>query len=205
MLEIFKKTVLAMLVICMVMVTMTTSKKAHALADEQIEEPTEKLVAQALVPEYRPVSVATKSQHMPSAMAMTATEAMEQIIVEETEQAYLYNEEDMELMARTVYAEARGENFEGKVAVAQVILNRYESGRFGNSIKRVVFARNQFAVSKKYDDECMAAVEAAVEEKLHPEDMYYFRVSKKKKWRNFVFYDRIGDHSFYCAKPQAEG
>ena len=109
-------------------------------------------------------------------------------------------------MARTVSAEARGEHFEGKVAVAQVILNRYESGKFGNSIRKVVFARNQFAVSKKYDDECMEAVEAAVEENLHPEDMYYFRVSKKKKWRNFVFYDRIGGHSFYCAKPpRAEG
>lgn len=204
MLEIFKKTVLAMLVICMVMLTVTTSKKAHAAADELVEQPTQEM-AKAPVREYRPMEPATvEPQHTPSAMAMTTMEAMEQIIVEETEQAYLYNEEDMELMARTVHAEARGEEFEGKVAVAQVIINRYESGRFGDSIRRVVFARNQFAVSKKYDDECMQAVEAAVEEKLHPEDMYYFRVSKKKKWRNFVFYDRIGDHSFYCAKTQAD-
>lgn len=195
-----------MLVICMVMLTMTTSKKAHALADVHIVEPAEMLAAHAPIERSAAQEPVKKEepQHMPSAMAMTSTEAMEQIVVEETEQAYLYNEEDMELMARTVYAEARGEEFEGKVAVAQVILNRYESGRFGDSIRRVVLAKNQFAVSKKYDDECMEAVEAAIEEKLHPEDMYYFRVSKKKKWRNFEFYDRIGNHSFYCAKPQED-
>jgi len=119
----------------------------------------------------------------------------------EDEDAYEYSEEEKAYIARVVYAEARGETFEGQVAVAAVVLNRFESERFGKTVKKVVFARHQFAVSKRYNDESMAAVEAAIERRDEfPEDMYYFRVSKKKRWRNFEYYDRIGNHSFYCAK-----
>lgn len=114
--------------------------------------------------------------------------------------SYAYSEQEKAFIARVVYAEARGEIFEGKVAVAAVVLNRFESGRFGKTVKRVVFARNQFAVSRRYTAECMKAVEIAIDNKdAYPDDMYYFRVSKSKKWRNFDYFTRIGNHSFYCA------
>ena len=121
-------------------------------------------------------------------------------ISEVEDPSYEYNDEEKAYIARVVYAEARGESFEGKVAVAAVVLNRFESGEFGSTVKRVVFARKQFAVSKRYNDECLDAVNAAIEQDdAFPEDMYYFRVSKSKKWRSFEYYDRIGNHSFYCA------
>ena len=114
--------------------------------------------------------------------------------------AHIYTEQEKAYIARVVYAEARGEPFEGKVAVAAVVLNRFESGRFGRTVKKVVFARNQFAVSRRYNAECMAAVNAAIDQRdAFPDDMYYFQVSKSKRWRNFKYYTRIGQHSFYCA------
>ncbi len=116
------------------------------------------------------------------------------------ENVYLYSDKEKAYIARVVYAEARGEKFEGQVAVASVVLNRFESGRFGSSVKRVVLARSQFAVSKKYSDQAFAAVEEAIANRnLFPEDMYYFQASKNKHWRNFEYYVRIGGHSFYCA------
>lgn len=116
------------------------------------------------------------------------------------EDTYQYSEEEKIYIARVVYAEARGEIFEGQVAVATVVLNRFESGKFGSSVKKIVFARSQFAVSKRYNEEGMSAVEAAIEQKgEYPENMYYFQASKRKKWRNFVYLTRIGGHSFYCA------
>ncbi len=121
-------------------------------------------------------------------------------IEEETETEREYTDREKEMIAYVVYAEARGERFEGKVAVAQVVINRFESGRFGKSVKKVVYARSQFAVSKRYNKSCMDAVEHAIENRPHPENMYYFQVSKRKKWRNFVYYRRIGNHSFYCSK-----
>lgn len=116
------------------------------------------------------------------------------------EDRYQYSEEEKTYIARVVYAEARGEIFEGQVAVATVVLNRFESGQFGSSVKKVVFARSQFAVSKRHNEEGMSAVEAAIERKGdYPENMYYFQASKSKKWRNFEYLTRIGGHSFYCA------
>lgn len=119
---------------------------------------------------------------------------------EPTPEPERYTQEDKVLIARVVHAESRGETFEGQVAVAAVVLNRYESGRFGRSVKNVVFARNQFSIKKRYNSQNMRAVEAAIEGTEHPEDMFYFRVSKKKKWRNFEYLYRVGNHSFYAAK-----
>ena len=113
---------------------------------------------------------------------------------------FSYSEQEKAYIARVVYAEARGELFEGQVAVASVVLNRFESGSFGSSVKRVVFARSQFAVSKKYSEQAIEAVEEAIADRgCFPSDMYYFQASKNKHWRNFEYYVRIGGHSFYCA------
>ena len=45
-------------------------------------------------------------------------------------------------LARNIYWEAASEPFEGKVAVAQVTLNRVESGQFGSDICNTVFQKN---------------------------------------------------------------
>lgn len=46
---------------------------------------------------------------------------------------------DLYLLAKCVYAEARGEVYEGKVAVAAVILNRVSNPSFPNTIAGVVY------------------------------------------------------------------
>jgi len=51
---------------------------------------------------------------------------------------------DLELLARAVYAEARGEPYVGQVAVAAVILNRVESPKFPNTIAGVVYQPGAF-------------------------------------------------------------
>lgn len=48
----------------------------------------------------------------------------------------------LECLARNIYYEAGGEPFEGKVAVAQVTINRMESGLFPNDLCRVVYQKN---------------------------------------------------------------
>ena len=48
----------------------------------------------------------------------------------------------LECLTRNIYYEAASEPFEGKVAVAQVTLNRVESGNFANSICGVVYEKN---------------------------------------------------------------
>ena len=50
-----------------------------------------------------------------------------------------YSEKDLNLIANAVYGEARGEPYEGQVAVAAVILNRVEHPDFPNTISEVIF------------------------------------------------------------------
>ena len=52
---------------------------------------------------------------------------------------------DIDLMAKLVYCESRGEPFEGKIAVASVVLNRVMSPKFPNTIKEVIFQKNAFS------------------------------------------------------------
>jgi len=53
-------------------------------------------------------------------------------------------EEELELLARAVYSEARGEIYEGQVAVAAVIINRIFHPLFPDSIREVIFQPWQF-------------------------------------------------------------
>lgn len=53
-------------------------------------------------------------------------------------------ERQLECLAKNIYFEAGSEPFEGKVAVAQVTLNRSESGKFPNDICRVIYQKNVF-------------------------------------------------------------
>ena len=48
----------------------------------------------------------------------------------------------LDCLARNIYHEAGGEPFEGKVAVAQVTINRAESGQFPSDICGVVYQKN---------------------------------------------------------------
>ena len=50
----------------------------------------------------------------------------------------------LECLARNIYWEAASEPFEGKVAVAQVTMNRVESGKFANTVCGVVYQKNVF-------------------------------------------------------------
>ncbi|MBN8191671.1 cell wall hydrolase [Bacillus sp. NTK074B] len=47
--------------------------------------------------------------------------------------------QDRELLAKLVHAEAKGEPYAGKVAVATVVLNRVDSKEFPDSIKNVIY------------------------------------------------------------------
>lgn len=51
-------------------------------------------------------------------------------------------EQQLDCLARNIYYEAGGEPFEGKVAVAQVTINRAESGKFPEDICKVIYQKN---------------------------------------------------------------
>ena len=56
------------------------------------------------------------------------------------------NSSDLDLLSRLVYGEARGEPYEGQVAVAAVVLNRVKSSSFPNTIAGVIYQKGAFDV-----------------------------------------------------------
>ena len=54
------------------------------------------------------------------------------------------NTSDLQLMARAINGEARGEPYEGQVAVGAVILNRVRSSSFPNTIAGVIYEPGAF-------------------------------------------------------------
>ncbi|WP_236838590.1 cell wall hydrolase [Caldalkalibacillus salinus] len=52
--------------------------------------------------------------------------------------------EEIEMLAKLVYGEARGETFEGQVAVAAVAINRLHDDRFPNNMRGVIFEPRAF-------------------------------------------------------------
>ena len=68
-------------------------------------------------------------------------------VTEPTETAKITAEmrdRQLNCLAKNVYYEAGGEPFEGKVAVAQVTLNRVNNSQFPNDVCKVIYQKNVF-------------------------------------------------------------
>ena len=118
-------------------------------------------------------------------------------------------------MAKNIYYEAAKEPFEGKLAVAQVTMNRANSVQFPKTVCEVVYQKvnhtYQFSwvgervgpVTNKYAwEECMiVARKALTESRLHDiiyktNAMYYHNTSVNPPWK-LKYVAKIGNHLFY--------
>ena len=54
-------------------------------------------------------------------------------------------EDDIAMLANLIYCEARGESYEGKLAVASVVVNRILSSKFPDTMAGVIYQKGQFA------------------------------------------------------------
>jgi N-acetylmuramoyl-L-alanine amidase len=116
-----------------------------------------------------------------------------------------FSENDINLMANAVYGEARGEPYEGQVAVAAVILNRIKSPKFPNTPTGVIFQPGAFtavADGQIYLTPNQTAKRAVLDaiNGWDPTDgcLYYFNpATATSKWIwSRPQYKRIGNHIF---------
>lgn len=119
--------------------------------------------------------------------------------------------QQIQCMAKNIYYEAASEPFEGKLAVAQVTMNRTQSPQFPKTVCDVVYQKGQFSwvtekvkgITNKYAwEECMiVAKKALTEHKLHDtiyktKSMYYHNNTVNPGWK-LKYVARIGNHLFY--------
>lgn len=156
-------------------------------------------------------------------LGITAAAASGQRVVdcETLEKAYKYNlgEEDFEALCRIVEAEAGTEDEDGKLLVANVVLNRVEDEQFPDTVKEVVLQKengvSQFSpvANGRYfqveiSEETLSAVERALEGEDISQGALYFAAreyadSERMKWfdYNLAYLFKHGGHEFYTSLP----
>ena len=79
-----------------------------------------------------------------------------------------YNSSDVYLLAKTIYAEGRGEPYTGQVAIGAVVMNRVRNSAFPNTISGVVYQKHAFTavsdgqINLTPDDTAMRAARDAI-------------------------------------------
>ena len=117
----------------------------------------------------------------------------------------LVTKEEVELLTRVIYGEARGEDFLGQVAVGAVVLNRLKDPRFPKTIRTIVYQSGAFtAVNDRQihldpNNQAYKAAEAALSG-LDPTNgaIFYYnpRLATDDWIKSRTVVKRIGNHTF---------
>ncbi len=117
----------------------------------------------------------------------------------------LVTKEEVELLTRVIYGEARGEDFLGQVAVGAVVLNRLKDPRFPKTIRSIVYQSGAFtAVNDRQihldpNNQAYKAAEAALSG-LDPTNgaIFYYnpRLATDDWIKSRTVVKRIGNHTF---------
>jgi hypothetical protein len=119
-------------------------------------------------------------------------------------------------LAKNLYYESASEPYEGKLAVAQVVINRVNSNRYPSDFCGVIYQRvgsicqfswvceKPYAIKSPYAwEECMyIARRALTEETLHREiakskAMFFHATYVNASFNNIRVVKKIGNHVFY--------
>ena len=175
--NVFKKLIIATGIICILVIALYISYNYESLEI------------------YNSVYAAIKDQ------SSTSTE-------KNTDQSSIDNSGDMiDLLARLINGEARGEPYKGQVAVGAVVMNRVKSSEFPDTISGVIYQKGQFSCvtdgqfNKAIDED--STVYKAAREAINGSDptngclFFYNPKTSKSKWvfsRPTVI--TIGKHRF---------
>ena len=106
--------------------------------------------------------------------------------------------EEQQLLAKLIWLEARGESKEGQQAVAEVVLNRLVSGKYGATLANVIYGEGQFRTTPLLDkaeawQAQYEAIDAALEGPyILPMEVMHFATYPE----NDRVWGRIGGHYF---------
>lgn len=125
-----------------------------------------------------------------------------------------FSEGDVTMLANLIYCEARGESYDGKLAVASVVVNRILSSKFPDTMAGVIYqsgqfapvtsTRNSFVEALAYDKAanssgCYKAAQEAMSGITNVENCVYFQTTAylEKVDRLGIVRFTVGNHGFY--------
>jgi spore germination cell wall hydrolase CwlJ-like protein len=146
-------------------------------------------------------------QQIPNADADEDFDSLSEAVAAQDAPASLSSE--LNCLAVSVYYEAKSEPLAGQLAVADVVLNRTESGRFPRSVCGVVTQRGQFSFVRGGKlptppangqwKKALAVAQVAMKEQWNspvPEALYFHARYVKPSWKR-PRVGSVGNHVFY--------
>lgn len=151
---------------------------------------------------------AAEAERKAAAQAKRQKEVENQSVTETVyTSGYDISSEDAYLLACLVMAEAGGECYEGKLAVANVVLNRMNAGNYGSTISDVIYASGQFsvvrngaldkAISNGPNAGSIQAANAALSGVNNVPDYRFFCTLAVANYGRYNEYSVIGNQVFY--------
>lgn len=194
---------------------MTIAEEEAKIAKEAAEEA-------ARVKAEQDAKAAEEARIKAEQAAKAKQEALRQQIIQRTKDGkdvtfnptMQLSDDEIWLMACVIDWESGWQSYEGKLAVANIILNRVRSSRYPNTVTGVVYAKNQFTgvsnssgnPSTRFADrlaagprtnECLNAVLDALSGKNNVSNFTAFISTSAANYSSYSNYIIIGDHCFY--------
>ncbi len=163
---------------------------------------------QALEAKYDQQYAATQAE---IAKQIADEEAAAGGVIEDTSGALGYSQEDLYLMAAIIQAESGGEPYEGQLAVGSVIMNRVMSSRFPNTLRGVIYQKNQFQpvrdghldliLERGPNQSCTNAAKQVLGG-YRSGDWLFFMTKYWADYYGAEEYTMIGNHAFFRTWPR---
>lgn len=133
---------------------------------------------------------------------------MKSMVMPARTHGYKASERERECLARAMFFESNRSSRDGLVAVGSVVMNRKESGKWGDDICDVVGAKRQFApgvlsrpMNSKALPDVMDAADAVLKGERHPkvtDDVMFFHTAGLKfPYKNMRYTTVAGGNAFY--------
>lgn len=134
--------------------------------------------------------------------------AVKAMVMPSRAHGYRASEKERECLARAMFFESNRSSRDGLVAVGSVVMNRKDSGKWGDDICQVVGAKRQFApgvlsrpMNSKALPDVMAAADAVLKGERHPkvskDVMFFHTAGLKFPYKNMRYTTVAGGNAFY--------
>lgn len=189
----------------------TVSNAVSVISNDQVSQPVPAVAVEPLpeVPATTSDSAITAAPDRADDSDRIQAKSLDQLVSQQVMPAAL--DRETECLAASVYFESKGEPLEGQLAVAEVVINRAESGgRFPPSICSVVFQKGQFSFVRgghfppikrngAFWKTAVAIAQIAMDDEWdsRASKALYFHATRVSPGWNRVRVAQLGNHVFY--------
>lgn len=104
-------------------------------------------------------------------------------------------------LAQMIYALARQESYETKLALGTVAMNRVASPWFADTLQGVLSEQHQFPIGSRYDDECLSAAHEVLSgRRALDAQCVYYRVASAAEPRDGHPLQTVGGYAFFATE-----